>query len=82
MFRSGRLVAVSARCGAGVPSWQAERFEGPEAAPTRSMVTAAVATERESRPIEAGFDELDMYSVSLAELSAGICRARGIRCAA
>lgn len=82
VFHFAKLVAFSRKCGAGVPSWLAERFEGlDDDPPTRSMVAAAVASEQVSRLIEAGFDEFHVYTLNRAELSVGICRALGIRCA-
>lgn len=80
VFHFGKLVAFSEKCGATVPTWLAERFEGLDEDPaTRSMVAAAVATEQCSRLIEAGFDEFHVYTLNRAELSVGICRALGVK---
>jgi methylenetetrahydrofolate reductase (NADPH) len=80
VFHFAKLVNFSEKCGATVPQWLHEMFEGlDDDAATRSMVAAAVATEQCSRLIEAGFDEFHVYTLNRAELSVGICRALGIK---
>ena len=80
VFHFGKLVNFSEKCGATIPTWLSEMFEGLDEDPaTRSMVAAAVATEQCSRLIEAGFDEFHVYTLNRAELSVGICRALGLK---
>jgi methylenetetrahydrofolate reductase (NADPH) len=76
----GGLKRFSEKCGARIPRWLAEMFDGLDDAPeTRAMVAAAVATEQCRRLAEAGLTEFHFYTLNKAGLSAAICRALGVR---
>ena len=70
----------SARCGASVPRWLEEFFEGLDDDPeTRKLVAAHVAGEQ-CRMLQAeGVREFHFYTLNRAELSRAICRLLGIR---
>lgn len=83
VFHFGKLVNFSRKCGATVPAWLAEMFEGlDEDPPTRAMVAAAVAAEQCSRLLDAGFREFHVYTLNKADLAVALCRALGLRDAA
>ncbi|MGM0584664.1 MAG: methylenetetrahydrofolate reductase [NAD(P)H] [Pseudomonadota bacterium] len=76
----GKLKAFSENCGAVIPDWLAEMFDGLDDDPsTRSMVAAAVATEQCRRLIEAGITEFHVYTLNKADVSVALCRALGLR---
>lgn len=83
VFHFGKLVNFSRTCGASVPAWLAEMFEGLDDDPaTRAMVAAAVAVEQCSRLVDAGFREFHVYTLNRADLAVALCRALGCRDAA
>jgi methylenetetrahydrofolate reductase (NADPH) len=76
----GKVANFAARCGAYVPPWLAERFEGLENDPqTRSLVAAAVAAEQVMDLIERGVTDFHFYTLNRADLSFAICHLLGIR---
>lgn len=80
VFHFAKLVNFSEKCGATIPTWLAEMFEGLDEDPeTRAMVATAVAAEQCNRLIEAGFDEFHVYTLNRADLSIALCRALGIK---
>lgn len=77
-FTSVRKFASS--CGAHVPTWLAERFEGLEDDPhTHSLVAAAVAAEQVFDLVERGVSDFHFYTMNRPELVFAICRLIGIR---
>ncbi len=69
----------SERCGATIPPWLEEMFDGLDERPeTRAMVAAAIATEQCRRLAEAGLTEFHFYTLNKAELTAAVCRALGV----
>jgi methylenetetrahydrofolate reductase (NADPH) len=77
------LKRFSEKCGATIPPWLAEMFDGLDDDPaTRAMVAATVATEQCRRLAEAGLTEFHVYTLNKAEVSAALCRALGLREAA
>jgi len=70
----------SARCGASVPPWLADFFEGVDDDPeTRKLVAAHVAGEQ-CRMLQAeGVREFHFYTLNRPELARAICRLLGIR---
>jgi methylenetetrahydrofolate reductase (NADPH) len=75
-----QVASFSARCGAHVPTWLAERFEGLDNDPgTHALVAAAVAAEQVLDLIERGVSEFHFYTLNRADLVFAICHLIGIR---
>jgi methylenetetrahydrofolate reductase (NADPH) len=69
-----------ARCGAHVPAWMAERFEGLEKDPqTHALVASAVAAEQVLDLVERGVSDFHFYTMNRADLAFAICHMIGIR---
>jgi methylenetetrahydrofolate reductase (NADPH) len=78
--RFPQLTRFAARCGASVPAWLEERFDGlEEDAETRKLIAAAVAIEQVARLRHEGVDEFHFYTLNRAELTYAICHALGLR---
>ncbi len=70
----------SAMCGASVPAWLEQLFDGLDADPaTRNLVAVTVAAEQCRRLVEFGCDHLHFYTLNRADLSAAICRLLGVK---
>lgn len=67
-------------CGASVPSWMAELFEGLDDDPeTRRLIAASVACEQ-CRALHAlGFKQFHFYTLNRADLAYAICHVLGVR---
>jgi len=75
-----QVANFSARCGAHVPAWMAERFEGLEDDPqTHALVAAAVAAEQVLDLVERGIADFHFYTMNRADLVVAICHMIGIR---
>ncbi len=75
-----QMASFSARCGASVPQWLADRFEGLDNDPhTHELVAAAVAVEQVHDLIERGVDDFHLYTMNRAELVVAVCHMIGIR---
>lgn len=75
-----QVARFSASCGAHVPSWLADRFEGLENDPqTHSLVAAAVAAEQVLDLVERGVSEFHFYTMNRADLAFAICHLIGVR---
>ncbi len=70
----------SAMCGASVPGWMANLFEGLDDDPeTRRLVAATTAAEQ-CRMLQAeGIDAFHFYTLNRADLSFAICHILGVR---
>jgi methylenetetrahydrofolate reductase (NADPH) len=80
VFHVANLKRFSEKCGATVPDWLTQMFDGLDDDPaTRAMVATAVATEQCTRLIDAGFDEFHVYALNRAELSVALARSLGVR---
>lgn len=78
--RFPQLTRFAERCGASVPDWLVERFDGLEAdAETRQLIAAAVAIEQVARLRREGVGEFHFYTLNRAELAYAICHALGVR---
>lgn len=78
--RFPQLTRFAARCGATVPDWLEERFQGLDDDPeTRKLIAAAVAIEQVARLRHEGVDEFHFYTLNRAELTYAICHALGRR---
>ncbi len=78
-----QMLNFAARCGAKVPQWLHQRFEGLDDDPeTRQMIAASVAIELVGRLRRHGVSEFHFYTLNRAELTYAICYALGLRPAA
>ncbi|HEX8569421.1 MAG TPA: methylenetetrahydrofolate reductase [NAD(P)H] [Caulobacteraceae bacterium] len=74
------LVRMSGMCGARVPAWLANLFEGLDDDPdTRRLIAGSVAAEMCARLEEEGFTDLHFYTLNRADLVYAICRVLGVR---
>ncbi len=75
-----QIANFSARAGAHVPAWLAERLEGLENDPqTHALVASAVAAEQVLDLIERGVGDFHFYTMNRADLVVAICHMIGIR---
>jgi methylenetetrahydrofolate reductase (NADPH) len=78
--RFPQLLRFAERCGAAVPMWLRQRFDGLEDDPeTRRLIAANVAIEQVQRLREHGVEEFHFYTLNRAELTYAICHALGLR---
>ncbi|MEQ1943052.1 methylenetetrahydrofolate reductase [NAD(P)H] [Mesorhizobium sp. VNQ89] len=78
----GQVANFSARCGAHVPAWLAERFDGLQGDPqTHALVASAVAAEQVMDLIERGVSDFHFYTMNRADLVFAVCHMIGIRAA-
>ena len=78
--RFPQLLRFAERCGAAVPDWLRQRFDGLDDDPdTRRMIAANVAIEQVQRLREHGVQEFHFYTLNRAELTYAICHALGLR---
>lgn len=62
-------------CGAHVPQWLADAYEGlEEDADTRKHIAASVAIDQCRKLIDEGFENLHFYTLNQADLTFAICR--------
>jgi methylenetetrahydrofolate reductase (NADPH) len=74
------LKKFAANCGASIPAWMADIFEGLDDHPTtRQLVAATVAAEFCRRLHDGGVREFHFYTLNRAELSYAICHLLGVR---
>ncbi len=75
-----QLAKFAAACGASVPAWLEQRFEGLEEDPeTRQIIAANVAIELVNRLRAEGVREFHFYTLNRAELTYAICHNLGLR---
>ncbi|CAN7473544.1 methylenetetrahydrofolate reductase [NAD(P)H] [Mesorhizobium sp. LjRoot246] len=75
-----QVANFSARAGAHVPGWLAERFEGLDRDPqTHALVASAVAAEQVMDLVERGVGDFHFYTMNRADLVFAICHMIGIR---
>jgi methylenetetrahydrofolate reductase (NADPH) len=78
--RLSQLQRFAARCGASIPAWLVERFEGlDDDLETRQMLSACTAIKLVTRLIEEGAEHLHFYTLNRSALTFTICHALGIR---
>jgi methylenetetrahydrofolate reductase (NADH) len=78
--RFPQLQRFAAMCGASVPAWLHERFEGlNDDAQTRQMIAASVAIEQVRLLQSEGVGEFHFYTLNRSELTFAICHALGVR---
>ena len=72
--------SFAARCGASVPDWLAERFDGlEEDAATRKLIAAAVAAEQVLDLVDQGVTDFHFYTMNRADLVYAVCHLLGLR---
>jgi methylenetetrahydrofolate reductase (NADPH) len=74
------LQRFAAACGASVPTWLHEKFDGLDEDPeTRQMISANVAIDLVEKLQQEGVSEFHFYTLNRAELTYAICFALGLR---
>jgi len=67
-------------CGASIPAWMADQFEGlDDDAATRKLVAASIAAEQCRTLQSSGVDEFHFYTLNRADLTFAICHILGLR---
>ncbi len=78
--RFPQLQRFAEMCGASVPAWLSERFEGlDDDVETRQLIAANVAIEQVRALQQEGIDEFHFYTLNRSELAFAICHALGVR---
>lgn len=78
--RFPQLQRFAAQCGATVPDWLHDRFDGLDDDPeTRRLIAASVAIEQVQELKQEGIDEFHFYTLNRSELTFAICHALGVR---
>jgi methylenetetrahydrofolate reductase (NADPH) len=78
--RFPQLLRFAQMCGASVPEWLRDRFDGlDDDAETRRMIAASVAIEQVQRLQAEGVSEFHFYTLNRSELTFAICHALGVR---
>jgi methylenetetrahydrofolate reductase (NADPH) len=75
-----QISGFAARCGARIPGWLGERFDGLDDDPeTHALVASAVAAEQVLELIDSGVTEFHFYTLNRANLVMALSRLLGIR---
>lgn len=75
-----QVANFSAKAGALVPAWLAERFDGLDNDPqTHALVASAVAAEQVMDLMERGVEEFHFYTMNRADLAFAVCHMIGLR---
>lgn len=78
--RFPQLQRFAEQCGATVPEWLRERFDGLEDDPeTRMLIAASVVIEQVALLKRQGIEEFHFYTLNRHELTFAICHAIGVR---
>ena len=78
--RFPQVLRFAARCGASVPEWLKDRFNGLDDDPeTRRLIAASVAIEQVQELVRQGVHDFHFYTLNRAELTFAICHALGVR---
>jgi len=78
--RFPQLQRFAEQCGATVPAWLRERFDGLEDdAETRKLIAASVVIEQVALLKKEGVEEFHFYTLNRHELTYAICHAIGVR---
>ncbi len=74
------LLRFSRRCGASVPNWLAQQFEGLEDDPElRALVAAGAVSDLCTRLRDEGVQQFHFYTMNRAQLTLAACRRLGLR---
>ncbi len=75
-----RAVEFAGACGAAIPAWMAELYDGLDDDPeTRALVAATQASELCQRLQAEGVDAFHFYTLNRPALTTAICRRLGVR---
>jgi methylenetetrahydrofolate reductase (NADPH) len=75
-----QISGFAAKCGASIPGWLAERFEGLDDDPeTHALVASAVAAEQVLELVDAGVTEFHFYTLNRSNLVLALARLLGVR---
>jgi methylenetetrahydrofolate reductase (NADPH) len=75
-----QIAGFAIKCGASIPAWLAERFDGLEEDPeTHALVASAVAAEQVLELVDAGVTEFHFYTLNRANLVLALARLLGVR---
>jgi methylenetetrahydrofolate reductase (NADPH) len=78
--RFPQVVRFAGRCGASIPDWLQDRFQGlDEDHETRRMIAASVAIDQVHALVRHGVRDFHFYTLNRAELTYAICHALSIR---
>jgi methylenetetrahydrofolate reductase (NADPH) len=78
--RFPQVLRFAAMCGASVPDWLKDRFNGLDDDPeTRRLIAASVAIEQVQELARQGVRDFHFYTLNRAELTYAICHALGVR---
>ena len=78
--RFPQLERFAAMCGASVPDWLRNRFDGlDDDEATRQLIAASVAIEQVRALQKEGIEEFHFYTLNRSELTYAICHALGVR---
>jgi methylenetetrahydrofolate reductase (NADPH) len=71
---------MAGRCGATVPGWLCELYEGlDEDVESRKLIASAVLAEQVQKLREHGFSQFHFYTLNQAELTFAVCNMLGIK---
>ncbi|HLW96147.1 MAG TPA: methylenetetrahydrofolate reductase [Solirubrobacteraceae bacterium] len=74
------LLRMSQRCGASVPRWLRERFDGLDRDPHACKLVAAIVTAGQVEELRReGFEHFHFYTLNDGEVVAAVCRLLGIK---
>ena len=74
------ITRMAGLCGAKVPAWLAELFDGlDDDVETRRMIAATVAGDLCRRLRDEGVDQFHFYTLNRADLTFAICHLLGVR---
>ena len=75
-----QVVRFAGVCGAAVPAWMADLFEGLDQDPdTRRLIAASVAAEQCRALHASGVKQFHFYTLNRADLTYAICHVLGVR---
>ncbi len=75
-----QISGFAARCGASIPGWMAERFDGLEDDPeTHALVASAVAAEQVLELVDNGITEFHFFTLNRSNLVLALARLLGYR---
>lgn len=75
-----QISGFAARCGASIPDWLAERFDGLEEDPeTHALVASAVAAEQVLELVDEGITEFHFFTLNRSNFVLALARLLGVR---
>jgi methylenetetrahydrofolate reductase (NADPH) len=71
---------MAERCGASVPGWLVEHYDGLEDdLPSRKLIAGAVLAEQVRVLRKEGFSQFHFYTLNQSELTFAVCNLLGIK---